>query len=89
MAFFDLLDIASSLRRIAEALELMNGQARPQGSEKGNESDVSYLDDKKEFYKELRRSAYERRTGSALPPGEDVPRPAEERAWGQDEEDED
>ena len=68
--------LLGSLERIATALELIAGVGRPVEALKDEESAILYTNDEEELEKELRREAYEERTGQKLPPGEDVPRPS-------------
>lgn len=66
--------LLSALERIAMALEVQSGLARPDdGSPVGDTSAVLYVDDVAEFQKDLRRDAYTDRTGIVLPEGEEPP----------------
>jgi hypothetical protein len=69
--------LLSALERIAMALELRVGIARP-GEDYKDPDDVSavtYTNDEEQLKKEIRREAYYARTGIRLPDNEDPPRP--------------
>jgi hypothetical protein len=67
--------LLAALERIALCLEVMSGLGRPDEGAPTDVSDVSYVDDMEELAREIRKEAYERRTGRRLPNEEDVPRP--------------
>jgi len=62
-----------ALERIAIALEVQSGLARPEAYGSEDVSAVLYVDDLKEAEKEFRREAYTERTGIDLPEGEEPP----------------
>ena len=64
--------LLSALERIAMALEVSAGLARPDGEEQ-DVSAVLYVNDEEELRKEIRREAYTARTGIDLPEGEEPP----------------
>lgn len=66
--------LLSALERIAMALEVSAGLARPEDGQKVEDtSAVLYTDDVAEFQKDVRREAYTDRTGIVLPEGEEPP----------------
>jgi hypothetical protein len=62
-----------ALERIAIALEVQSGLARPEDAGVDDTSAVLYIDDVEEAKKEWRREAYTARTGIDLPEGEEPP----------------
>lgn len=68
--------LLSSLERIASALETLARVQRPVSEGFEDTSTVLYTNDEEDFEREVRREAYEARTGRKLASEEDVPRPA-------------
>lgn len=79
MALFDLIDIAKSLHRIANSLEIMTthltGRNQSQADDRLEESAILYHDDAESERAELIKEAYFLRTGRRLGDGERPPRP--------------